>query len=34
MPINYAGAALSAPTQVPVGELDVQLSVEVDFAIV
>jgi len=33
MPINYAGAALSAPTQVPVGELDVQLSVEVDFAI-
>ena len=34
MPINYAGVALSAPTQVPVGELDVQLRVEVDFAIV
>ncbi len=32
-PINYAGAALATPTQVPVGELDVQASVEVDFAI-
>jgi uncharacterized protein YggE len=31
-PINYSGAA-SAPTQVPVGQLDVQVSVEVDFAI-
>jgi uncharacterized protein YggE len=32
-PIDYAGAALKAPTQVPVGQLDVQVSVEVDFAI-
>ncbi|HEY0832171.1 MAG TPA: SIMPL domain-containing protein [Candidatus Dormibacteraeota bacterium] len=32
-PVNYSGAA-SAPTQVPVGQLDVQVSVEVDFAIV
>lgn len=29
----YAGAAANAPTQVPVGELDIQVSVEVDFAI-
>lgn len=32
-PIDYAGAAVGTPTQVPVGELDVQASVEVDFAI-
>ncbi len=33
-PIAYAGAALpSAATQVPVGEVDVQVSVEVDYAI-
>jgi uncharacterized protein len=32
-PIDYASAASSTPTQVPVGELDVQASVEVDFAI-
>jgi hypothetical protein len=32
-PVAYAGAAVAAPTQVPVGELDVQVSVEVDFAI-
>ncbi len=33
-PIAYAGAALpSAETQVPVGEVDVQVTVEVDFAI-
>ena len=31
-PLNFSGASL-APTQVPVGELDVQVSVEVDFAI-
>jgi hypothetical protein len=31
-PINYSGAASTA-TQVPVGQLDVQVSVEVDFAI-
>jgi len=31
---NYAvGAAVAAPTQIPVGELDVQVTVEVDFAI-
>jgi hypothetical protein len=27
------GAAQAAPTQVPVGTLDVQVTVEVDFAI-
>ena len=32
VPISY-GAAQVAPTQVPVGELDVQVTVEVDFAI-
>lgn len=32
-PLQYSGAAVTAPTQVPVGELDVQVSVEVDFAI-
>ncbi|MGA8924233.1 MAG: SIMPL domain-containing protein [Candidatus Dormiibacterota bacterium] len=33
-PIAYAGAALpSAATQVPVGQVDVQVSVEVDYAI-
>ena len=32
-PISYAGAAGTAPTQVPVGELDIQVTVEVDFAI-
>jgi uncharacterized protein YggE len=32
-PINYSGAAAAVPTQVPVGQLDVQVSVEVDFAI-
>lgn len=31
-PISY-GAAQSVPTQVPVGELNVQVTVEVDFAI-
>lgn len=33
MPVAYAGAAVAAPTQIPVGELDVQVSVEVDYAI-
>lgn len=33
MPVAYAGAAAAAPTQIPVGELDVQVSVEVDYAI-
>jgi len=32
-PINYSGGAASAPTQVPVGQLEVQVTVEVDFAI-
>ena len=32
-PVSYSGAALTAPTQVPVGELTVQATVEVDFAI-
>src|SRR5579864_3537003 len=33
-PIAYAGAALpSAGTQVPVGQMDVQVSVEVDYAL-
>jgi len=32
-PINYSGAAANVPTQVPVGQLDIQVSVEVDFAI-
>ena len=32
-PIAYAGAASGAPTQLPVGQVDVQVSVEVDFAI-
>ncbi len=32
-PVSYAGAAQSAPTQVPVGQLEVQVTVEVDFAI-
>ena len=32
-PVAYAGAAAAAPTQIPVGELDVQVSVEVDYAI-
>jgi uncharacterized protein YggE len=32
--LNYAeGAAVAAPTQIPVGELEVQVTVEVDFAI-
>lgn len=31
-PLAYSGAA-KAPTEVPVGELDVQVTVEVDFAI-
>ena len=29
----YGGAAQAAPTQVPVGELEIQVTVEVDFAI-
>ena len=33
MPLAYAGAAVAAPTQIPVGQLDVQVSVEVDYAI-
>lgn len=33
VPYPYAAAADSAPTQVPVGQIDVQVSVEVDFAI-
>ncbi len=33
MPLNFARAADAASTQVPVGELDVQVTVEVDFAI-
>jgi uncharacterized protein len=32
-PVDYAGAAVPAGTQVPVGVLEVQVSVEVDFAI-
>ncbi|TMD39883.1 MAG: DUF541 domain-containing protein [Chloroflexi bacterium] len=32
-PVSYAGAAQAVPTQVPVGQLDVQVTVEVDFAI-
>ena len=32
-PINFGAAAGSVPTQVPVGELDVQVSVEVDYLI-
>src|SRR5438105_6800347 len=32
-PIAYAGAAQTAPSQVPVGQLEVQVTVEVDFAI-
>ncbi len=32
-PVSYAGAALAVPTQVPVGQLEVQVTVEVDFAI-
>ncbi len=32
-PVAYAGAAVAAPTQIPVGQLDVQVSVEVDYAI-
>lgn len=33
-PLPYAmGAAQPAPTQVPVGEMDIQVTVEVDFAI-
>jgi uncharacterized protein len=30
---DYAGAAAPAPSQLPVGQLDVQVTVEVDFAI-
>jgi len=30
---GLGGAAANVPTQVPVGQLDVQVSVEVDFAI-
>lgn len=33
VPMMYGGAAARDTTQVPVGELDVQVSVEVDFAI-
>ena len=33
VPYPYAAAADSAPTQVPVGQIDVQVSVEVDFAL-
>ena len=33
-PLPMSFGAASAPTQVPVGELDVQVSVEVDFALV
>ena len=32
-PIAYAGAAQTAPSQVPVGQLEVQVTVEIDFAI-
>lgn len=32
-PLAYAGAAVAAPTQIPVGQLDVDVSVEVDYAI-
>jgi uncharacterized protein YggE len=32
-PVNYAGTAAPSVTQVPVGEVDVQVTVEVDFAI-
>jgi uncharacterized protein len=33
LPLNFGAADVKAPTQVPVGELDVQVTVEVDFAI-
>ena len=33
MPMSYGAAAIRQDTQVPVGEMDVQVSVEVDFAI-
>ena len=33
MPMSFAGAAVRQDTQVPVGEMDVQVTVEVDFAI-
>ena len=32
-PLNFARAADAASTQVPIGELDIQVTVEVDFAI-
>ncbi len=32
-PVAYDAAAAPASTQVPVGELDIQVSVEVDFAL-
>lgn len=32
-PVNYAATAAPSITQVPVGEVDVQVTVEVDFAI-
>ena len=31
--LTPAPSAMAAPTQIPVGELDVQVTVEVDFAI-
>jgi uncharacterized protein YggE len=34
MPLSFGAAAIRQDTQVPVGEMDVQVSVEVDFAIV
>ena len=33
LPMSYGAADVKAPTQVPVGQLDVQVTVEVDFAI-
>ncbi len=33
MPMSFAGAAVRQDTQVPVGEMDVQVTVEVDFSI-
>lgn len=33
MPLDFAGAAAPAATQVPVGQVDVQVTVEVDYAL-
>jgi uncharacterized protein YggE len=33
IPLDYAGAAVASTTQVPVGEVEVQVTVEVDYAL-